>query len=166
MGLLFHSSAWTFLWRVLTTLVDPMLGWIDYGFQRSELICNLFFLFQQVPTHQCLLLQSVRMLLPVSCSHLCGWHHGLFSMAKLCTYSLLCFAEFFRYLWPIQGSQLLLPPTSDSPYMSVFIHRPLPYPAENSIALPCKLYYLASWDTSAFASAKLWMKSLFLLKAG
>lgn len=81
------------------------------------------------------------------------------SMARLCTYSLLSFVEFFRYLWPIlslwsqKWSQLLLPPTLQFLYMSVFIHRLLPSPAENSAALPCT--YLASWDTSTSALAEL-----------
>lgn len=64
---------------------------------------------------------------------------------------------------PSQWSQILLPPILGFLYMSVFIHRPFPHPGS---ALPCTLYYLASWETSASALVKLWMKFVFLLEAG
>lgn len=81
-------------------------------------------------------------------------------MARLCTYSLLSFMEFFTYFWAIQQSQLLLPPTLDFLYMSISTGL---CPIQQRTV---QHFHVRSWDTSASTLAKSWMKFVFLLKAG
>lgn len=111
---------------------------------------------------------SMRVLLTVSCSRLCGWHHGPFSMSYSQVVHIFTVVFCGCLQVPLTYSVISASPSSylGLPSQVCIYPQAFACPAENSAALPCTSYYLASWDTSASALANLGMKLVFLLKAG